>query len=33
VLALRTRSMWYGTIVHGGVALFMDVVSKTGPLH
>jgi membrane protease YdiL (CAAX protease family) len=27
ILALRTRSFWYGAAVHGIVAVFMDVVS------
>lgn len=27
VLALRTRSFWYGALVHGIIAVFMDVVS------
>jgi membrane protease YdiL (CAAX protease family) len=25
-LAVRARSFWYGALIHGGVALFMDVV-------
>jgi uncharacterized protein len=28
ILALRTRSIWYGVLVHGGVAVFMDVISR-----
>jgi membrane protease YdiL (CAAX protease family) len=28
VLALRTRSMWYGALLHSGVAVFMDLVSR-----
>lgn len=27
ILALRTRSFWYGALLHGTVAVFMDVVS------
>ncbi|MCA2980396.1 MAG: CPBP family intramembrane metalloprotease [Myxococcaceae bacterium] len=27
VLALRTRSFWYGAFLHGTVAVFMDVIS------
>ena len=27
VLALRTRSFWYGAVLHGTVAVWMDVVS------
>lgn len=27
VLALRTRSFWYGALVHGIVAVFMDIIS------
>lgn len=27
ILALRTRSFWYGALLHGVVAVFMDVVS------
>ncbi|MBL9036973.1 MAG: CPBP family intramembrane metalloprotease [Archangium sp.] len=27
LLALRTRSFWYGAVLHGGIAVFMDVVS------
>jgi membrane protease YdiL (CAAX protease family) len=27
LLALRTRSFWYGAAVHAGVAVFMDVIS------
>jgi len=26
-LALRTRSFWYGAIIHGGVAVWMDILS------
>ncbi|HEX4620168.1 MAG TPA: type II CAAX endopeptidase family protein [Myxococcaceae bacterium] len=33
ILALRTRSMWYGALVHGAVAFFMDAVATTGPFH
>lgn len=28
LLALRTRSFWYGAAVHSGVAVFMDVISS-----
>ena len=28
ILAVRTRSFWYGALIHGGVALFMDVVQS-----
>jgi membrane protease YdiL (CAAX protease family) len=31
VLALRTRSFWYGALIHGVIAVFMDVLSA-GPL-
>jgi len=27
VLALRTRSFWYGAVIHGVIAVFMDVLS------
>lgn len=27
ILALRTRSFWYGALLHGLVAVFMDVIS------
>ena len=27
VLALRTRSFWYGAVLHGAIAVLMDVVS------
>jgi membrane protease YdiL (CAAX protease family) len=27
ILALRTRSFWYGALLHGTVAVFMDVIS------
>lgn len=27
ILALRTRSFWYGAFIHGAVAVFMDLVS------
>ncbi len=27
ILALRTRSFWYGALLHGIVAVFMDVIS------
>lgn len=27
MLALRTRSMWYGVLVHASVAVYMDVIS------
>ena len=27
VLALRTRSMWYGALIHGVIAVWMDVLS------
>lgn len=27
ILALRTRSFWYGALLHGIIAVFMDVVS------
>ncbi|MEW5742857.1 MAG: CPBP family intramembrane glutamic endopeptidase [Myxococcota bacterium] len=30
VLALRTRSFWYGAFIHGVVAVFMDVIT-VGP--
>src|ERR1700722_2710750 len=26
ILAVRARSFWYGALIHGGVALFMDLV-------
>ena len=32
VLALRTRSMWYGVFVHGAVAVWMDCLSASPAL-
>jgi hypothetical protein len=28
ILAVRARSFWYGALIHGGVALFMDLVQS-----
>lgn len=32
ILALRTRSFWYGAFIHGAVAFWMDWLSVKGPL-
>jgi membrane protease YdiL (CAAX protease family) len=33
VLALRTRSFWYGFFVHGAVAVWMDVLYSWPAFH
>jgi membrane protease YdiL (CAAX protease family) len=32
VLALRTRSFWYGVLVHASVAVWMDLLSASPAL-